>query len=315
MSYLTLENMKEYLTRSISSINRNKLNGMLAEVEFRAYLNTLGFGDRVSMGGWIFRSEGENNFAEHTVAVFPHTVVPDFNYPVGEGILSPSQGLHAICSNLHQSGIKSYYCTPEIGTAEDYSTLNWKLIQLGVPWDDEPSTLPLKIEGFNRRTRRYNFLRNSTDVSDIPDEVVSEEFSKESLRVSFRTTFMAETSDIDGVFWGSRHTYPLEIKEKTSAHSKTMGEFFGLDVGPFTKLTHYVQQRGNLNSLFIVKEIDNVDSRNLVSWLYITFDDIARFASWVPRGGGRNMGGGSSSVIMIPKTKFRVLDRSALENL
>lgn len=315
MSYLTLENMKEYLSRSISSINRNKLHGMSAEVEFRDYLRAMGFGDRVSMGGWIFRSEGENNFAEHTVAVFPHTVVPDSNYPVGQDRLSPSQGLHSICSNLHQSGIKSYYCTPEIEIAEDYSTLNWKLSQLGVPWEDEPNTLPLKIEGFNRRDGRYNFLRYSTDVSAIPDEVVSEEFSKENLRVNFRTLFMAETSDIDGVFWGSRHTYPLEIKEKTSAHNSAMGEYFGLDVGPFTKLTHYVQQRGNLNSLFIVREIDDVNLRNLVSWLYITFDDIARYASWVPRGGGRGMSGGSSTVIMIPKTKFKVLDRAELEKL
>lgn len=307
--------MKEYLSKSISSVNRNKINGMLAEIEFRSYLSTLGFENHVSMGGWIFRSQGENNFANHTVALFPHTVVPSQQYLVNGDVPLPTQGLHTICSNLHQSGIKSYYCTPEITVAEEYSTLNWKLTQLGVPWEDEVESLHLKIEGFNERPRKYNFLRNNTDVSSIPDEIIAEEFTKENLRISFRTEFLAETSDIDGIFWGKRHTYPLEIKEKTAAYDNRMGFYFGLDVGPFTKLTHYAEQRGNLNSLFIVREIDDVDSRNLVSWLYITFDDIARFASWVPMGGGRSMGGGSSSVIMIPKNKFKVLDSSALESL
>jgi hypothetical protein len=66
----------------------------------------------------------------------------------------------------------------------------------------------------------------------------------------------------------------MEIKEKTAATTREMGEYFGLDVGPFTKLAFYAAKRGNFQSLFVVREIDNVNDRNLVNWLYKTFEDL-----------------------------------------
>jgi len=126
---------------------------------------------------------------------------------------------------------------------------------------------------------------------------------------------MAEISDIDGVFWGQQYTYPLEIKEKTPASDRRLGYYFGLDVGPFVKLAFYASKKGSLHSIFIVKEINNTEDRELVQWWFITYDILAQFASWVPMGGGRNMGGGGSTVVRIPKSEFQPLNAETLNNL
>lgn len=126
---------------------------------------------------------------------------------------------------------------------------------------------------------------------------------------------MAEVSDIDGILWGEQYTYPIEIKEKTPGNDSKLGDYFGLDVGPFVKLAFYAAKKGNLHSLFIVREIDNEATRGLVAWWFITFDKMAQYASWVTTGGGTTMLGGSSTVVKIPKSKFTKLDASSLSKL
>jgi hypothetical protein len=152
-------------------------------------------------------------------------------------------------------------------------------------------------------------------VDEIPAVALAEEFSKEHLRVAFNNPFMAEVSDVDGIFWGQRFTYPLEIKEKTPANDARLGDYFGLDVGPFVKLAHYAARQGNLHSLFVVREINNQEERALVGWRFITFEQLARFASWVPRAGGTNMAGGGSSVVCIPRCEFQELNAANLAAL
>ncbi|MBZ0142789.1 MAG: hypothetical protein K8F56_04345 [Rhodocyclaceae bacterium] len=126
---------------------------------------------------------------------------------------------------------------------------------------------------------------------------------------------MSEMSDVDGIFWGNQYTYPIEIKEKTAANDNKVGDFFGLDLGPFVKLAFYAAKRGNLHSIFVVREIDNPTTRNLVGWWYIKFDDLAQYASWTPVAGGTNMLGGGSTTVKIPKDQFRPLDAAALSSL
>lgn len=320
MAYLSIDVMREYLSMSISSnntgqLNRNKLNGLLAEVDFRNYLNTLGFGDNISIGGWIARSVGQGNFGANTIVVFPEPLLHNVDYSQGRVFPNPSHGLHTICSTFHQIGIKSYYCVPSVTEINNTSTITWKAIQLGLPKQQDYINFPRDIAGFTERSRRYNFLRYSTDVSQIPEDAVSEEFTKEHLRVSFQNHFMQEMSDIDGILWGNQYTYPLEIKEKTPAHDNKTGEYFGLDLGPFVKLAYYASMRGNLHSLFVVREIDNIQDRNLVNWWFITFEKLAKFASWVPSGGGTNMTGGSSTVVKIPKSQFQILNEETLSQL
>lgn len=309
--------MHSFLGRSIASLNENKLHGTLAEIDFRNYLTELGFAGRVSPGGWIARRKGPDVFGHSTAALFPEVVDPGAQYAANRELPHPSHGLHTICSTFHQSGIAGYYCAATLDQADDANTLNWHAVQLGLPVQQpyRPLIDALAPLHFSVRDRQYNFLRYHTDSSSIPDIAVPEEFSKEHLRVRFNTHYMAEISDIDGIFWGQQHTYPIEIKEKTPGDSSDMGLFFGLDVGPFVKLAFYAAKRGNLHSLYVVREIDNTQDRNLVQWWYITFDHLALFASWVPQAGGPNMGGGRSSVVRVPRAEFRPLNAAALNEL
>lgn len=315
MSYLTIDEIRRFLTKSISSLNRNKLNGILAEIDFRNYLISLGFQDRVSPGGWIVRSTGAGQFGHHTVAVFPETVIPDQEYSEERHLPEPSMGLHTICATFHQIGIQSYFCAPVILATNDASSLVWHFIQLGLPTAQSYRQFPFDLTGFIRRERRFNFLRYSTNVDTIPAQALPEQFSKEHVRVVFQNAYISEISDIDGIFWGQQYTYPIEIKEKTAAEDRNLGQYFGLDLGPFVKLAYYAAKRGNLHSLFVVREIDDAENRVLVNWWYITFERLAQFASWVPSGGGTNMLGGQSTVVKIPKAEFQILNGSTLTSL
>jgi hypothetical protein len=307
--------MRGFLSKSISSLNKNKLNGLLAEVDFRNHLNSLGFGDRVSRGGWIARRVGAGDFAHQTAVFFPETILPDTVYDQHRPLPQPDTGLHTICATFHQTGIYAYFCAATVDNTQPVP-VSWKSIQLGLPTMQTYQPFPDSVLSlFSPRQRNYNFLKYSTPTTLIPAKAIAEEFSKENLRVAFQSKYMAEVSDVDGILWGQRHTYPLEIKEKTPAEDKKLGHYFGLDVGPFVKLAYYAARRGNLHSLFIVREIDNVDSRNLVNWWFITFDELAQFASWVPKGGGTSMGGGASTVVCVPRSEFRVLTKANLASL
>lgn len=307
--------MRRFLSKSISSFNQNKLNGLLAEVDFRNHLQTLGFGDRVTRGGWIFRSEGAGTFGRNVTALFPETIGPIDDYAPNRIPGDPPLGLLTMASNLHQTGIRAYYCSPTVVRSDVADSIEWRSMQLGLPTQVGYAPFPDNITGYNRRPRRYNFLKYHTDVSAIPEFSIPEEFSKEHLRVTFQNFYMSEISDIDGIFYGQRMTYPIEIKEKTCAPDRRMGDYFGLDVGPFVKLAFYSAKRGNMHSLFVVREIDNPAIRNLIRWWFITYEQIAEFAAWTPVGGGKSMLGTASAVIKIPRAEFRELTSAALRDL
>lgn len=314
MPALALPEMRSYLSASIPSLNENKLRGLLAEVDFRAHLAALGYANQVSRGGWIARVVGPGIFGRHTAVFFPETVQPGVDYTPGRQ--PPADpGLHTIAATFHQSGVHAFYCAAEVHIPNDTASLRWKAVQLGIPNPPGYVNFPDGIPNFTSRSHRYNFLRSTTNTTGIPNTAVPEEFSKEHLRVSFQTKFMQEMSDVDGIFWGQQHTYPVEIKEKTPAASTKLGPCFGLDLGPFVKLAFYAAKRGNLHSLFVVREIDDAATRNLVQWWIITFDELAQFASWNPRGGGTSMTGMASTTVLIPKAAFRPLDAAALAAL
>jgi hypothetical protein len=307
--------MRTYLGRSIPSLNQNKLRGVLAEIAFRDHLATLGFADRVSAGGWLARSTGQGQFANHTVVAFPEIIMPNTEYPPARVFDAPPNGLHSVCAVFQQIGVAGYFCQPVVGNLGDPLSVTWHALRLGVPERQVHQPLTTALSTLTARLRAYNFLRCSTDTSALPETAISEEFSKEHLRVSIQTPFLVECSDVDGVLWGQQFTYPIEIKEKTVAKDNRVGQYFGIDTGPFVKLAYYAARRGNLRSLFVVREIDQPTTRNLVGWWYITFEALAQVASWVPQAGGTNMGGGGSTVVKIPKAAFAPLDANALRQL
>jgi hypothetical protein len=307
--------MKSYLSRSISSINKNKIRGTIAEIDLRNTLIDLGYANHISQGGWIARNVGPGSFGHYTNVFFPKIIEPEMEYADNDSFEEPPRGLHTICSTMHQIGIHSYYCVAKILENNNTDTIKWFATQLGIPTRDNYHSFPELINNYPPRIRKHSFLRYHTDTTLIPENFLAEEFTKEHLRISFQNKFFSETSDIDGIFWGQQYTYPIEIKEKTAGEDKKLGDYFGIDIGPFVKLAFYAAKRGNLHSLFIVREIDDMETRNLVNCWFITFDTLAQYASWVFRGGGKNMQGGQSSTIMIPKAEFQLLNEENLRLL
>jgi len=315
MALINLDSMKAFLSASISSINQNKINGMLAEIDLRNKLNELGFGGRISQGGWIVRSVGDGSFGHQSSVLFPMTIQSDINYSNERVLEEPPIALHTICSTMHQIGVHSFYCVPSISDNNDTQSIVWHSKQLGIPNPTAYTPLADSIRNFSLRNRPYNFLRYHADSNQIPLNSIAEEFTKEHLRIFFQSHFMSEMSDIDGIIWGQQYTYPIEIKEKTVAKDSKVGDYFGIDVGPFVKLAFYAAKKGNLHSLFFVREINNTTERQLVNWWFISFDTLAQYASWVAQGGGKNMQGGGSTVVKIPKSEFTQLTIASLSVL
>jgi hypothetical protein len=288
---------------------------MLAEIDLRNTLAALGFGGRISQGGWIVRNVGSGVFGHHSAVLFPQTIIENIDYDPMRVLEEPPIALHTICSTMHQIGVHSFYCVPSVAIENDPLSITWQTKQLGIPNIVPYSSLLPTIHNFSFRTRNYNFLRYHTNADIIPPISVADAFSKENLRVAFQDHFMSEMSDIDGIIWGQQYTYPIEIKEKTAGNDSKVGDYFGIDVGPFVKLAFYAAKKGNLHSLFFVREINNTDERQLVNWWFITFDTLAQYASWVSQGGGQNMQGGGSTVVKIPKAEFTPLSEVSLAAL
>jgi hypothetical protein len=315
MASLDIPSMRRYLSQSLSSVNANKLNGLLAEIDFRRHLGALGYTDRVSPGGWVVRTKGPARFGLQTCVFFPQTVLPGTSYDPRRAPGDPPLGLHTIAATFHQTGIHAYYCVPDVDGTNDETSVAWRAVQLGLPAIGAFHAFPDLIPGFAPRGRTYNYLRYTSDTTPVSDAFIPEEFSKEAVRIAFSTRFLSEMSDVDGIVWGKQHTYPVEVKEKTAATSADLGDYFGLDVGPFVKLAFYAAKKGNLHSLFVVREIADETTRTLAGWWAITFDTLAQYASWVYQGGGTNMRGGASSVVRVPKAEFKQLDVAFLDGL
>ena len=277
MPIINTATMRDFLRRSITAnANRNKLNGLRAELGFRAHLTALGYADRVSQGGWIFR-RCQEEFGTRTIVVFPEVILPDIDYPVARPAPQIPLGLHTVCATFQQTGIHAYFCFGSVERENDADSVRWSALRLGVPMNVPAVQFPEHFDDFFvERDRRHNFLANNADLAWLPDASVAGEFSKECLRIAFRNRYLAEDSDVDGIFWGDQFTYPIEIKEKTVANDGQLGDWFGLDVGPFVKLAYYAAKRGNLNSLFVVHEIDDEQTRNHVGWWFVRFEELAR---------------------------------------
>lgn len=307
--------MRTYLTDK-QQRKSLKAYSLAAKTDFGLLLNELGLQERFTPSALMaFRGWNSKNGWNATL-FFPEIIKPSNDYSSNRQPPNPDYGLHTICATFHQIGIQSYFCSPVIGETDNPDSIQWKAVQLGLPVQQAYQPFPENIHGFQERARRYNFLRYHLDVSSIPQiSSLPEEFSKEHLRVTFQNKFMSEMSDVDGIFWGNQYTYPVEIKEKTVGKDNKVGDFFGLDVGPFVKLAFYAAKRGNLHSVFVVREIDNPLERNLLNWWIITFEQMAQFASWNPISGGTNMRGGGSTTIKIPKAEFMPMSLETLKSL
>jgi len=316
MNTMSIDAMIGFLGKSSLEYDQNRVNGILTEIDFRRYVEGLGFTERVSFGGWIARSGGSNIYGHNEIVLFSEIIQPQKSYSPNRKMPDPPYGLHTISSILRQNGITSYYCSAIILNSNDAETVEWHALEIGVPSQKTYNKISNGgLIGFMQNMARVDSKNQNTKVSDIPVEVIAEEFSKASLRVSLQNIYMMEILDIDALFWGKQQTYLVEVGENAHSTDDYLGDYFIIDIETFIMFSHFTAKRGNLHSLFVVREIDDMVSRNLVNWWFITFEQLAQYASWTPIAGGKNMRGGGSSVVRIPKSEFTELKAQTLAQL
>lgn len=115
--------------------------------------------------------------------------------------------------------------------------------------------------------------------------------------------------------------FPLELKEK-SAVFKTYRDdtvnthFFGIDTGRISCLERLCSPNDS-NALYVVREVDNSEERNLLGWKIMTLAGIVMASSWNPAPGGTGMFGSGTSTASLPYGEFEDLTKSTFndENL
>ena len=142
---------------------------------------------------------------------------------------------------------------------------------------------------------------NSHDLINLTmRQAFLEGYLKETLRKSF-----GETYDVDGFIVSfAGKVLPLEIKEKSRTPKK---EEFGVDAGRILMLLRMCLMTDS-NALYIIREVDESETRELINWQYITLSDLIMKCRWNLQGGGAGMGGGTTQTIMMPADLFNILN-------
>jgi hypothetical protein len=300
----TREEILRFLARHYHPTN--KIPGLMAELDFATMLEGMGYGDRLVRGGWIVEPESPEFYSKR-VALFPA--------PFGAASTEPPIPVVTTAQYLRGAGMRTLYCVP---LAVAGTSVTWGAAEMSGPTVGSPHPLVEEFSQFPHRQRGYSKRTADADVSPLGAVAARELevlFARESMLDAIRSDRLVVANDLDYLVWGKKSTYPLEIKEKTSADGGKIGRFFGLDIGPFSKLACFEASGSGHDSLFVVREIEDRESRRLKAWHMIRFGDLCRSCSWVYQGGGRNMLGGASAVVKIPLGAFRPLDRTSLADL
>ncbi|MGV0754391.1 hypothetical protein F0358_13185 [Empedobacter brevis] len=324
----SLEFARRFLETQWSSINENKIKGINAEIRFEAYLNSPAIRplfNYIIPGGWII-SPGKNTHINPTtngrIAILP--IPTSFSWTQG---LNPIPFTAQVLAESYfkQVGITTYFAefntngqaqienTFVLPARKDYQisyTLDfYKIGANGL----EPVPLANVTANFTARNgligmRAYALNRIDRTVSVWNDTAtVTELFWKEYSRYFLHRQFLVSSNDLDFFIVGnSGRAYPIEFKSKTAAVDNSLGDWFGIDIGPFSKLSFFVSLSNNMEALYFVEEVDTTGIT--IQWWGIRFSELLKTCHWVSQSGGTGMGGAASATIKVPKISFQALN-------
>ena len=308
------------------SINDNKLKGIHAETAFAKYLveNEVHF----IPGGWIL-TPGNNSVtdipARHKICLLP--VSHSFSWSLLPKSDTASPALLSAYNYFQQMGISAYLVEaknpdessfelplPSSGRHKAYYPkpydLSFKKIAPKGSYEETPiekvfSKFPCRRGNTGLRCNKTGRIDTSLPEWKSPS-MIRDLFWFEYARYYCQTSFLTSNNDLDLFIIGqSGSPYPVEIKSKSSAKDDALGEWFGLDIGPFAKMAFFTSNSMNTDALYVVRELN--DLRNNVQWHGIKFTELVKSCSWVVQGGGQGMSGGKSATIKIPKAAFQDL--------
>ena len=316
-----------FLETQWSSINANKLKGISAELRFEHHLNSAAIRplyEYIIPGGWIL-SPGRNTVinppTQGRIAILPIPTpfswtdhLPDIAFAAQ--VLAESY--------FRQTGIKTYFARfetfgnvqteagfqiPQPGNYHTSYALDfYKTGPNGLSY----VAMATVMSAFTPRTGNRGMSAHATGRIDRTTVVwadtliVTNLFWKEYAYYYLKRQFSVSAADLDFFIVGnSGKAYPIEFKSKTTVTDAISGDWFGIDINPFAKLSFFVSLSNNMEALFFIEEVDN--NGNTIEWWGVRFSVVLKNCYWVPQPGGRAMGGGGSSTIKIPKVIFSTL--------
>jgi len=327
---LNLTQAINFLETQWSSHNRaseNKIKGILAEVRFKSFL----FKNQVNYvsGGWLVIPGNCSKTPlgpSEKICILPLKHHFTWEEPNIENQTFTVAEINAH-SHFSQVGIKTYFAKPTLIIEQQFELpkpsagrhraiypKKYKLELLSLdnlsrPVVEDPDKV---FSLFPKRTGNIGLSCQKTgriDTSQAPwtiPNVVSDLFWFEYARYYFQRDYLLSNNDLDMFIMGrTRTAYPVELKSKKPANDRCLGEWFGIDVGPFAKLAFFTANSLRSEALFVVEEIS--DSGQPTNWLGMKFTDLVKSCSWVSVAGGKGMRGGTSNTLKIPKAAFTPL--------
>lgn len=317
-----------FLETQWSSINENKLKGIKAEVDFRGYLKKKKV--HYIPGGWIL-SPGKNTHVEipskEKICLLPIEI--GFSWvSTGQGGNNITPALMSAYNYFRQVGVTTYFVVPEpideVGFKlpskkqgatramypRSYNLLFKKISSNGqfedVNMSDVMKNFPHRNGNIGMRCNQVNRIdRNKVPWNDA--EIVRDLFWFEYARYYCQVEYLVSNNDLDLFIIGtSGSAYPVELKSKLPVEDDKLGDWFGLDIGPFAKMSFFTSNSMNTDALYVVEEVD--EQRNHIAWLGIKFTELVKSCCWVGQAGGQGMMGGASSTIKVPKAAFDLLE-------
>lgn len=313
----------DFLESQWYSTNENKIKGILAEIRFRELVKQLGL--HTSPGGWIL-TPGKPDYApvpaHRRVCVLP--LRHRFSWEAGGIAHEPTPGQIAAYILFRQLELKTYFLRPAsvdeakfdgATRSQTRSGVVYKrpyeltLFEIGPDGIEKPAEPREVFSAFPRRMgamgmQSHRVGRLSRAMHPWSDSgVVAGLFWAEYARYYFQVDYLIANNDLDMFVIGpSGLPYPIELKSKRVARDPQNGDWFGIDMGPFAKLSLFSRGALLADALYVVEEVD--ETGVLVGWYAIRFSDLVKSCSWVGQSGGTGMKGGSSSTFKVPKAAF-----------
>lgn len=319
-----------FLETQWSSINQNKIKGIVAEVRLKGFLtaHNMYFGP----GGWIVIPGKPTPIAaiptKSKVFLIPRAWTFSWQPQGGSSssaALSPAEV--SAYNYFRQHGIQAYFADPTTPVESNFElplaragtrrasyprSYGIELKQVAISGQLTSVAASIVFNGFPLRTGNLGLRCNSTgritqtaSPWSNPD-VVSDLFWFEYVRYYFQVDYLLSNNDLDMYIIGkSGSAFPVELKSKSAAHDEALGDWFGIDMGPFAKLAFFTANGMRTDALYIVEELDA--SGNFIDWLAIRYTELVKVCSWVGRAGGTGMTGGSSTTYKVPKAAFSPL--------
>lgn len=317
-----------FLETQWSSINANKVIGIHAELAFKTFLAQNNV--HCVPGGWIM-SPGKNTLinipTREKIALLPRAVPFSWQGITGNAPNQVSPAEISAYNYFRQVRVDAFFVSPvainrraELGFSNPTPSTtmsraqyprNYELEFLSVspngqfistPIDQIFRNFPLRMGNTGLRCAASGRLQTNLAPWNNPSEMVSL-FWFEYARYFVQVQYLVSNNDLDLFLVGrSGSSYPVELKSKQAASDRALGEWFGIDMGPYAKLSFFTANSMNTDALYVVQEVD--EQRTHVQWHGIRFTELVKCCSWVGQGGGTGMMGGASSTYKIPKAAF-----------